>query len=244
MDELFDPLKAAILHQRAGDLDEAFWCVFLFVHFGRHRRAGWRYVREVYGRLGDGRRWDWRGVSRQPKAFREWLNEHLDELQREGVPRGFGNHRKYQSLDAYSPRGTGAAVESYVRWVDPPRTHPQLMEIECAPAEGDPRQAFDLLYRSMAAIATFGRTARFDYLTMLGKLRLAAIEPGSTYMQGATGPAAGAKLLFGCGDAASQRDFDRWLVELDLTLDVGMQVLEDSLCNWQKSPTKFQAFRG
>jgi hypothetical protein len=39
-----------------------------------------------------------------------------------GVPGGFGNHRKYESLDADSPRGTGAVVESYVGWVNPPTT--------------------------------------------------------------------------------------------------------------------------
>jgi hypothetical protein len=48
----------------------------------------------------------------------------------------------------------------------------------------------------MRAVASFGRTARFDYLTMVGKLGLAGIEPGSTYMQGATGPFTGACLLF------------------------------------------------
>jgi hypothetical protein len=35
-----------------------------------------------------------------------------------------------------------------------------------------------------------------------------------------------------------------WLLELDATLGVGMQVMEDSLCNWQKSPIRFKHFRG
>jgi hypothetical protein len=48
LSELFDPLRAAILRKRAGDIDEAFWLVFLFVHFGKHRRTGWRRVRDVY----------------------------------------------------------------------------------------------------------------------------------------------------------------------------------------------------
>ena len=39
-------------------------------------------------------------------------------------------------------------------------------------------------------------------------------------------------------------NLDRWLVELNNELKVGMQVLEDSLCNWQKSPEKFKPFRG
>ena len=84
--------------------------------------------------------------------------------------------------------------------------------------------------------------ARFDYLTMVGKLGLAPIEPGSTYMQGSTGPFVGARLLF--GGRRSAAELDAWLVELDARLHVGMQVLEDAICNWQKSPGTFGPFRG
>lgn len=244
--EMFDPLRAAILFQRAGEIDEAFWLVFLFVHFGKHSRAGWRYAREIYGALGDNGRWDWARTSADPGEFRHWLDTHQDELKREGIPRGFGNHRKYQSLDAYSPNGTGSAVESYVRWVCPPRTHLELMKRALWQVDGDPREAFDSLYRSMDAVVSFGRTARFDYLTMVGKLALAPIEPGSTYMKSATGPLAGARLLFGGHREAPLKPavLEEWLVALGAHLNVGMQVLEDSLCNWQKSPGKFRPFRG
>lgn len=243
-DEIFDPLKAAILHQRRGDIDEAFWLVFLFVHFGRHAKARWRYAREVYGRLGSGARWDWATVHVDPMGFRSWLDAHNDALKREGIPGGFGNHRKYQSLDAYSATGTGAAVESYVNWVNPPRTHAELVEEACDLAGGDPRQAFDQLYRSMNDVVSFGRTARFDYLTMVGKLRLAPIEPGFTYMENSTGPIEGARLLFGSRKQLTAKNLEELLIELDVELKVGMQVLEDSLCNWQKSPRKLLRFRG
>jgi hypothetical protein len=239
-DESFDPLKAAILNQNQGHMDEAFWLVFLFVHFGKNARSGWRLAREVYGRLGGAVRWDWEKVSLDPSGFREWLGAHQGELRG-----GFGNHRKYQSLNAYSSVGTGSTVESYVKWVEPPRTHQELMERARERANGDPRKAFDLLYRSMRVVG-FGRTARFDYLTMVGKLGLADIEPGSTYMSGSTGPATGARLLFADDPEAAlkPRDLDKWIVELDAQLKVGMQVLEDSLCNWQKSPGEFKRFRG
>jgi hypothetical protein len=146
-DELFDPLKAAILHQRRGRLEEAFWLVFLFVHFGKHARAGWRYAREVYDRLGDAFPWDWPRVSADPATSRAWLHDHQAELKRPGLPGGFGNHRKYQSLDAYSATGTGAAVETYVAWVRPPRTHQELVERASDEAGGDPRRTFDDLYK-------------------------------------------------------------------------------------------------
>ncbi len=245
-DELFDPIRAAILHQESGNIDEAFWLVFLFVHFGKHARGGWRYVSEVYGSLGHEGLWTWARTSADPAAFRAWLDGHMAEIKRPGAPGGFGNHRKYQSLEAYSPNGTGAAVETYVEWVEPQRGHIALFREHCEAAGGDGRQAIDALYRSMDAVASFGRTARFDYLAMVGKLGLAPIEPGSACIKDSTGPAAGARLLFN-GDAtqgsASTAELDEWLQELDGDLNVGMQVLEDALCNWQKSPRRFRPFR-
>jgi Alpha-glutamyl/putrescinyl thymine pyrophosphorylase clade 3 len=239
-DDLFDPVKAAILHQRSGNVEEAFWLTFLFVHFGRHARGNWRYAREVYGRLGDGRAWDWASTSQDPAGFREWLNAHQNTLKRPGA--GFGNHRKRESLDARSETGTGAVVESYVRWVNPPRSHQQLVAEAVARSGSDRQAAFDDLYRSMDAVVRFGRLARFDYLTMVGKLEVAPIDPGSPYLDGSSGPLGGARLLFGCKERAEI--LDSWVVELDERLRIGMQVLEDALCNWQKSPKVFVPFRG
>jgi hypothetical protein len=243
-DELFHPLKAAILHQRRGEIEEAYWLVFLFVHFGKHAKGGWRYAREVYGRLGANGRWDWASVTANPAAFRVWLHAHQNDLKRAGAPGGFGNHRKYQSLSAYSSIGTGAAVESYVNWINPPRTHAEVFAQAVDQSNHNPRQAFDELYRSMDAVASFGRTARFDYLTMVGKLGLAPIEPGLTYMRDATGPRDGAKLLFGSKRRLNAAQLEELVGELDSGLKVGMQVLEDALCNWHKSPKRLVRFRG
>ena len=245
-DEMFDPLRAAIVHQRYHNVEEAFWLVFLFVHFGRHRKGGWRYAREVYGRLGANHIWDWAAISTNPGGFRDWLAENQATLRRQGVPGGFGNHRKYESLDPYSPRGTGEAVASYVGWVAPPRTHTTLIADSVRAARHDAGVAFDLLYRAMDVVATFGRTARFEYLAMLGKLCLAPIKPASPYLSGSTGPLKGARRLF-TGDPECRiapKDLEAQLRELQPVLEVGFQVLEDALCNWQKSPRVFRAFRG
>jgi hypothetical protein len=109
-------------------------------------------------------------------------------------------------------------------------------------ADNDPCEAFDLLYKNMH-VASFGRLAKFDYLSMLGKLGLSSIRAGSTYMSGSTGPLKGARLLFGT-DSPDSRTLDEWLVELGAFIDVGMQDLEDALCNWQKCPDTYRSFRG
>lgn len=113
-------------------------------------------------------------------------------------------------------------------------------------AAGDSRRAFRYLYRSMQQVSSFGRIGCFDYLAMLGKMDLASIEPDSTYMSGATGPRIGARLLLGSdkGFSAKSRDMDSIFIHLGDRLGVGMQVLEDAICNWQKSPSKFVPFRG
>ncbi len=245
--EWFYPIKAAALHGRHGRHDEACWLVFLSVHFGLSPRSGWRLARDIYGALGGANRWDWTRTSADPAAFRAWLASNQHALKNDGIIRRFGNHRKYQSLDAHTPTGTGAAVESYVAWVAPPRAHAALFGNAVAVADGDRRRAFDVLYRSLKSVVSFGRTARFDYLTMIGKLGFASIEPGFAYMGGATGPLRGARLLFfgsATAGGATPRQLDAWLAELDAHLGVGMQVLEDSLCNWQKSPGRFTRFRG
>jgi hypothetical protein len=37
---------------------------------------------------------------------------------------------------------------------------------------------------------------------------------------------------------------DSWAAELGNYLNVGMQAMEDAMCNWQKSPERFTPFRG
>lgn len=245
LSELFDPIKAAIVHLHKGEYDQACWMVFLFTHFGKNRKSGYRLIRDVYGQLGNGKRWDWMSISENPHAFRKWLADNQTALRSNGVHRGFGNHRKYQSLDAWKDAGTGAAVESYVQWVQSFNGHHSLFR--SALDEGrSPEGAFAVLYKSMQAVVSFGRTARFDHLAMIGKLGICPIAPNSVYLQGATGPADGARLLFkgSLNAAASFSQLETWADELATNIDLDKQAMEDSLCNWQKSPYRMVRFRG
>jgi hypothetical protein len=101
----FDPLRASILFHRQGNVDEAFWLLFLFVHFGEHRSAGHRYARDVYGCLGIGDAWTWERITSNIMPFRAWLAASQEALRAAPGARGFGNHRKFESL---TDAGTGA----------------------------------------------------------------------------------------------------------------------------------------
>jgi hypothetical protein len=239
---MFDPLRAAIQHLRDGNEDEAFWLIFLFVHCGKHLMKGYSLLRMVYGAFNDKFMWTWDKFSADPQLFSMWLHQHLDELTKQSKSFPFGNHRKYESL-----RHLDITLSSYADWVGPSRSHRKFIEGAKAEAGNDPKELFHYLYYSMDAVHRFGRTAKFDYLTMVGKIGLENIEPPSAYMVHGTGPVRGARLLFGGAvdeESLSKKKLDELSVELDKSLGVGMQVIEDSLCNWQKSPAKYSAFRG
>ncbi len=237
---LFDPVRAAVLHERAGNKDEAAWLIFLSTHFGFHRRWKWELTRRVYGALGRGPTWTWVRTSGDVGGFRRWFEAHAIEL--EGVP--FGNHRKYESIRPEAENNLADTIDSYVDWVGSNRGF-ELLVAELDQPASDPKTRFDRLYRA-SPIVQFGRTAKFDFLTMVGKLAIADIEPPLPYLQGATGPTRGAKLLVANDPVAgiSTRELSQLVVNLGVGLGVGMQIMEDSLCNWQKSQFNYVAFRG
>lgn len=234
----FDAYKAAVYHIRGGREEEAFWLVFLATLIGKHRRQGWITVRAIYGALDTKPIWRWSRVAKDPEGFRDWL-----EANQSGIPRFVGNHRKYLSLDAGKDAGVGAAVVTYVNWIRSAGSHKALIAAHMAQSDNNRRAAFYSLFRSME-VASFGRTARFDYLAMLSKLELAPIDADSPYMQGATGPYQGAQRLFGPKGASDRGQGNALTIKLADKLEVGLDVIEDALCNWQKSTNKFIPFRG
>jgi hypothetical protein len=238
---LFDPIQAAYLKRAAGELDEAVWLVFLATHFGHHRHWRWELTRRVYSGLGLVPTWTWARTSSRPQEFRQWFVDHAGQLA--GVP--FGNHRKYESVRPDTDNNLAQTVESYVAWIGPNRGFGLMVADAAAACGGDRKALFDYLYRS-CPIIQFGRTAKFDLLTMLGKLSIVDIEPPYPYFSGASGPVFGAKLLLADDPRASipVAQLTSTVVALGAALDVGMQVMEDSLCNWQKDQFKYVPFRG
>lgn len=156
--DLFDPERAAMLYARNGNANEAIWLVFLAIHFGKHAKHGWRMVRDVYSGLGTGS-WTWQRVSGQPNAFRNWLRAN-----RAGIGGAFGNHRKYETLNADSKSSTALVIESFVELFSP---SPSGYFSPLVRSTGnDPTKIFDVAYHGLT-IARFGRLAKFDFLALL-----------------------------------------------------------------------------
>lgn len=234
----FDPELAAVLLSRSGNTDEAIWLIFLASHFGKHQKHGWERLKFVY--CGDGTKWTWERTSKNLNEFKVWLDRVGHD-----VPGAFSNHRKYESLGAYNNAGTGTVVGSFIDFVGAGNTPSSKFSALTREGGNDPHSIFDHFY-SEFSVKRFGRLGRFDFLSLVGRLNLAPIEPGIAYLAGATGPKKGAMLLY-TGDTDGTELVDILESNLKLLgndLGVGMQVMEDSLCNWQKSPQQFVNFLG
>ena len=234
----FDAERAVAHYMQEGRSEEAAWLVFLMTYFARPVDGGWLRLRDVYGRLGVGI-WDWKTVSANPDAFIGWLEANWQAIRGK-----FGNHRKYESLSPGAKRSFRRAVTDYLKWIGA-AGHSRFFADATRAAGNDPGVIFDALYRDMNVLS-FGRLAKFDYLALIGRYGIAPIHAGFAYFDGATGPASGAKLLFD-GDSksgTSNYQLQQYVDALDNDINVGMQVMEDALCNWQKSPDLFVHFRG
>lgn len=234
----FDAERAVAFHMQQGNIDEASWLIFLMTHFSRRPDTGWRRLQDVYGRLGAGI-WDWLSVSGNLVAFNNWLAANWMK-----VGGSFGNHRKYESLRPTAKRPMQRAVADYLAWIGP-AGHAAFFANAVVTAGNNPHTIFDYLYQGLK-VNSFGRLAKFDYLSMIGRYGLAPIEAGSAYLNGATGPTNGARLLIDGSrtSGSSHHVLQRALDLLDVRLKVGMTVMEDALCNWQKSPIKFVHYVG
>jgi len=230
---LFDPMRAAVLHHRRGEVDEALWMLFLSTHLGRHRTWRWSYARLVYA--GDGQPWTWDRLARDVVGFRDWLEIAQAQIRPQGA---FGNHRKREHLSGWGLNGTGAVVGSYVDWIGEPPVHSNRL-----PVGGASPRPFGDLHASLAAVRRFGRLARFDYLSTGVHLGLLNSQVDRLYLAGSSGPKMGAKLLLG-DPLLPVAQLEAQAMALGVALGISGDVLEDALCNWQKNPGAFRSFRG
>lgn len=142
----------------------------------------------------------------------------------------YSNHRKYTKKDLLGEKGF---IKSANYFLD------NISQFNFS------RQTdFDRVYNLALKIPSFGRMAAFDYVCTLCKCGLNVAEPNSMYLKYSTGPQAGFKYLLGiCGIDLSEIDdivqtgteIQEWFQE-NTTIFIVAQVLEDAICNWQKSP--------
>lgn len=238
-DDRFEAELAVVHLLQQGNIDEAAWLIFLMTTFAKPAESGWRRLRDVYGRLGQGTI-NWPEVAAQPDVVEQWLAANW-----QNVGGKQGNHRQYESMRPDSERPIGRGITQYAEWVVAGGGHAQHFASLIQKAGNSPEAIFDHVFHALPCVG-FARLGRFDWVSMLDRYGLITATPETAYLDGATGPLRGVKLLFdGRTDSNSRAgDLQEKLTALDQDLGVGMKVLEDALCNWQKSPTAFVHFKG
>lgn len=237
----FEPFGGAVVLNSAGKIDDAYWLLYLATHFGKHKDDGWNLTEDFYGRFGQGGVWDWTSAKQDPLAIAEWLGTIYPVGTTSGRSRRFGNHRKFETLKP-GTKGTGHALSTYISWINRFGSHQAMIASTQKSVGQNPQAVFAYLYKSLSKVAKLGRLGKFDLLCNWSNLMIAPIFPDKSYISGSTGPRAGAALLFGGNCTVAK--LDACCSELSDHLQVSPQVIEDSLCNWQKSPEKYVFFRG
>jgi len=218
--------------------------IFLLTHFGKHLKYGWTRMSDFYSGLEVDNTWSWVRTCNNKSEFDYWFNNNYQLIRG-----GFGNHRKYMSIRPNSNMNVIDVISSYIEWVGTNNSHADLINNVTKLCVSNSTEMFHYFYNSLNSVVSFGRTGRFDFLTMLAKTGVVDIVPGYAYLKGATGPLTGAKLLL-TGNRASSINISALEGSLSSINDrlsigiMGMQVLEDSLCNWDKSPNIYFRFRG
>lgn len=229
----FHPLLAIVEDFEKSGRDEAIWLAFLCVHFGWVNQDGKPSdtLRLFYGKFGDAL-WDWETVVRKPDGVRGWMLG-LSEAQLKQLK--FANHRKYETNNPCSPRGTAAVIASFVAWVVRNANGSAWKAFDSVTKmTSTPEEAFDCLYETLK-VKRFGRTAKLDLLCLLGNLRILDVTPAHCYLRNATGPKVGALLLVtGTKKGRLTSGIEKTIRQLKCYLGVSVQALEDALCNWQK----------
>jgi alpha-glutamyl/putrescinyl thymine pyrophosphorylase-like protein len=232
----FHPLKAIVDLFEKGQRDEAVWLAFLNTHFGGPDAR--KTVGLFYGKFGNGR-WDWATVCKNPDRIRLWMIAHPKKTNR----LRFANHRKYETNNPNNPVGTAAVIYAFREWVNRnSRGLPYDALCLVANNSKSPERGFDRTFLKLD-VTRFGRTAKFDFLCLLGNLRILDVSPPHCYLAGATGPKNGALLMVtGKKSGRVTAEVEATIRELQKHLGVQVEVMEDALCGWQKRPKSAPAF--
>lgn len=237
----FDPFGGAAKLYKTGRIDDAYWLVYLATHCGKHKFDGWNLTEDIYGKFEQGGIWDWQASKNNPDAITEWFNEIYPEVTSAGRSRRFGNHRKYETLKP-GRKGTGHALKSYILWINEYGSHQEMIASAQKDVGQNPQNVFKFMYKELDKVSKMGRLGKFDFLCNLSNLQISPILPDKAYISDATGPLSGAKMLFGGG--LNKPELETACAALATQLSVSPQVIEDALCNWQKSTQEYIYFRG
>lgn len=212
----FEPF-AEIKRWATTDWHEAVWLAALATAVGWDRPES---IGQLFNALYQEPPWTSARVANDDaESMARWIADNAEELHEFAR---FGDHRAYQSHRAGSPTSTGRVVRSLSWWL-------KASGNELHPDSAD----FDRLYRAMDPVVGFGRTARYDFLRLLGLLGLAPLEPSQCFFAGSSGPQRGARRFFRMADATCL-ELEARSRHVEAMLGLTPMIFEDVLCQASK----------
>lgn len=205
-----------------GEMNEAIWRCFLAAHFGRVSATNGKQQSssQFLCAFGSQPFWTWNTTSENRDDLKTWLCEMKEQL----ATIRFGRHRKYESN---RPEAIFATLDSFITMAT--RNHGPQQMLSVKECESD--IGFDVIFRRLRPLVRFGRTAKFDFLMLTRVMELFPFEPRSCYLQGATGPLKGAKLIWG---PRSTAELELMAAELVEKSGLSAAIIEDAICNWHQ----------
>ncbi len=221
-----------VLAQRTDlNLQDRVWILYLATYFGKSDKSKWTlFDRATFKK--DGSIMKFNEIEADLDGYFKYLSS-FDFF--EGCK--YSNHRKFVAKKLQGSKGLFRSIEFVVK------------NIELY--SSGKKMSFHEMYLLADKIPGFGRLANFDFTSTLVKCGLNVEQPKSMYADHSTGPLDGLKLLLRLTKSntskESQKRLSRELMEWFLKhSDIFMlgQVLEDSICNWQKDTRKYIRYTG
>lgn len=221
-----------ILAQRPDlNIKDKIWILYLATYFGKSNKSKWVLFNRSSFRVNQSLI-TFTQIRKSPEIYYEYLNS-IDLF--EGTK--FSNHRKYTKK---SLNGSKGLINSMNFMIENMEEFNRKQKI-----------TFSEFYKLSHKIPGFGRLASFDFTSTMAKCELNVEQPLSMYANNSTGPLKGLFLLLSVtkNSTSHQDQIDLsekltcWFLNNSHIFMVA-QVLEDAICNWQKSPIHYERYFG
>lgn len=221
-----------ILAQRSDlSVHTRLWIVYLATYFGKSDKSSWTlFERAAFDQ--NKSLITFEQIKADPDGYYQYL---LSFNFFENCK--YSNHRKFTAKNLLGDKGFFKSVQYII----------DNIEIYTPEEKID----FHTMYQLSQRIPNFGRLAKFDFTSSLVKCGFNVKEPESMYAENSTGPLQGLKLLLNLTNNENSKasqirlsyELVEWFLQNSEIFMVG-QVLEDSICNWQKDTTNYIRYRG
>ncbi len=221
------------LSQRSSlNIGSKVWYIYLATYFGKSNKSKWKLFYKAAFRKDE-------TLIRVEEilASREQYYSHLSNIDLfENAD--YSNHRKFTKKSLVGEKGVINSMDYFLDNLDD-YSHAKPID-------------FNIIYNNALKIPNFGRLAAFDFTSSLCKCNLNVKDPISMYHHNSSGPLRALKdflILADCKDLSKSAqiklgdDLLYWFFQHS-DIEIVAQVLEDAICNWQKSPRHYQRYFG